>query len=53
LSDASTCAPWRDLGEHGVSIAGSGTAGWGFGTADEADGIFFRSRITAAALSPT
>jgi hypothetical protein len=38
---------------NGVDIAGSGTAGWNFGTADEADGIFFRYRITGAAFSPT
>lgn len=37
---------------NGVGIAGSGTAGWNFGTADEADGIFFRYRITAATFSP-
>jgi hypothetical protein len=37
---------------NGVGIAGSGTAGWGFGTADEADGVFFRYRITAATFSP-
>ena len=37
---------------NGVGIAGSGTAGWGFGTVDEADGVFFRYRITAAAFSP-
>jgi hypothetical protein len=38
---------------NGVGIAGSGTAGWNFGTGDEADGIFFRYRITGAAFSPT
>lgn len=38
---------------NGVAIAGSGTAGWGFGTEHEADGIFFRYRITGAAFSPT
>lgn len=37
---------------NGVGIAGSGTAGWNFGTADEADGVFFRYRITAATFSP-
>lgn len=37
---------------NGVRIAGSGTAGWNFGTADEAAGIFFRYRITTAAFSP-
>ena len=38
---------------NGVGIAGSGTAGWNFGTTDEADGIFFRYRITGAAFPPT
>lgn len=38
---------------NGVGLAGSGTAGWDFGTADETDGIFFRYRITAAAFSPS
>jgi hypothetical protein len=38
---------------NGVGIAGSGTAGWGFGTDAEADGIFFRYRITAATFSPS
>jgi hypothetical protein len=37
---------------NGVGVAGSGTAGWGFGTDDEADGTFFRYRITSAAFSP-
>lgn len=37
---------------NGVGVAGSGTAGWGFGTADETDGVFFRYRITAAEFSP-
>ena len=38
---------------NGVRIAGSGAAGWEFGTDGEADGVFFRYRITAAAFSPT
>jgi hypothetical protein len=38
---------------NGVCIAGSGAAGWGFGTDEEADGIFFRYRITRAAFSPS
>lgn len=37
---------------NGVVIAGSGTAGWGFGTEHEADGIFFRYRVTTATFSP-
>jgi hypothetical protein len=37
---------------NGVGIAGSGTAGWAFDTDAEADGIFFRYRITAATFSP-
>jgi hypothetical protein len=37
---------------NGVGIAGGGAAGWGFGTDDEADGVFFRYRITTAAFSP-
>ena len=37
---------------NGVRIAGSGTVGWGFGTDGEADGVFFRYRITAASFSP-
>jgi hypothetical protein len=35
---------------NGVRLAGSGAAGWGFGTDDEADGIFFRYRIVTAAF---
>lgn len=35
-----------------VRIAGGGTVGWGFGTDDEADGVFFRYRITAATFAP-
>ncbi len=38
---------------NGVRIAGSGAAGWGFGTDGEADGVFFRYRITEAVFSPT
>jgi hypothetical protein len=38
---------------NGVRIAGSGAAGWGFGTDAEADGIFFRYRITATTFSPS
>lgn len=37
---------------NGAGLAGSGTAGWDFGTADETDGVFFRYRITAAEFSP-
>jgi hypothetical protein len=37
---------------NGVRIAGGGTVGWGFGTDGEADGVFFRYRITAASFSP-
>ena len=37
---------------NGVRIAGSGTVGWDFGTDAEADGVFFRYRITAATFSP-
>lgn len=35
-----------------VRIAGSGTVGWGFGTDDEAEGVFFRYRITSATFAP-
>ena len=37
---------------NGVCIAGRGAAGWDFGTDGEADGVFFRYRITRAAFSP-
>jgi len=36
---------------NGVTIAGSGAVGWGFGTDEEADSIFFRYRITEATFS--
>lgn len=32
----------------GVRIAGSGTVGWEWGTPEEANGVFFRYRITSA-----
>ena len=38
--------------ENGVRLAGTGTVGWDFGTDREADGVFFRYRITAATFSP-
>ena len=36
---------------NGVQISGRGDAGWGVGTANEADGTFFRYRITEATFS--
>ncbi len=37
---------------NGVRIAGNGTVGWDFGTDHEAEGVFFRYRITGATFSP-
>ena len=37
---------------NGVRIAGSGAVGWGYDTDGDADGVFFRYRITEASFSP-
>lgn len=40
------------LDVDGVRIAGAGTVGWGHGTPDQDDGVFFSYRITSARFLP-